>query len=129
MKIRTAGLALVASLALAAPASAASIKGTWSGSYHVIKGGRGTFAVRVHITQLRKGRRAGTVSYPGSQCRGKVVLLRHARSGYSFRYHERGRGCTGNDTILMRRQGARLYWRATSPGGGQVGVALLRRAR
>lgn len=69
------------------------------------------------------------MSYPGSQCRGSVVLLRHTRNGYHFQYHERGHGCTGNDTILMRRQGARLYWRATSPGGRQVGLARLRRVR
>ena len=123
--------ALLACLALAAPALAAGgIKGSWTGTYHVVKGPSGSAAVKVKITRLRKGRTAGTVAYPGSPCHGTVVLLRRSRSGYVFRYHERGSGrCTGDDRIVMRRQGARLYWRATAPGGGQVGVGLLRRSR
>jgi hypothetical protein len=123
--------ALIACLALAAPAVASSsIKGSWRGTYRVVKGGSGSATVKVKITRLRKGRTAGTVSYPGSACHGTVVLLRHTRSGYVFRYRERGRGgCTGDDQIVMRRQGSRLYWRATAPGGGQVGVGRLRHSR
>jgi hypothetical protein len=123
-------VAALTTLLLAAPAQAASVRGTWKGTVHVVKGGSGSFPVKMTITRTRVGARAGTLSNPSSPCHGPLRVSRRLNGGYSLRYTERSRSskCTGNDRIFVRRKGARLSWRGTSPGGGQVGKALLRRA-
>ena len=122
--------AVLATLLLAAPAQAASVKGRWKGTVHIVKGGTGSFAMKMTITRTRVGARAGTLSNPGTPCHGRLRVTGRRNGGYSLRYTERSRStkCTGNDRIFVKRKGARLSWRATSPGGGQVGTALLRRA-
>jgi hypothetical protein len=82
------------------------------------------------ITRTRVGARAGTLSNPGTPCHSSLRVVRRGTAGYTLRYTERSSSskCTGDDRIVIRRRGARLSWRATSPDGRQVGKALLRRA-
>jgi hypothetical protein len=122
-------VAALAFMLAAAPAQAASVKGRWAGTVEITKGGTGSFPVRMTIKSTRVGSRAGTLSNPGSPCRGTLRVLRRRNGGYSLQYRERSHSsiCTGNDRIFIKRKGARLSWRATAPSG-QVGRALLRRA-
>jgi opacity protein-like surface antigen len=122
--------AVLAALLLAAPAQAASVKGKWKGTVHIVKGGTGAFAMKMTITRTKVGAKAGTLSNPGSPCHGTLRVSSRLNGGYSLRYHELAAAgeCTGDDRIFIRRKGARLSWRATSPDGRQVGKALLRRA-
>src|ERR687888_2826328 len=110
-------LAVAALLVLAAPADAASIKGRWKGTVHIVKGGTGTFPMKMTIRRTRIGARAGTLSNPGSPCHGTLRVTSRRNGGYSLRYHElsSSRMCTGDDRIFIKRKGARLSWRATSP--------------
>ena len=122
-------IAVLASLAVAAPADAAtSVKGRWKGTVHVV-GTSKTFAMKMTIRRTRVGSTAGTLSNPGTPCRGTLTVTARRNGGVALQYHERsGNGaCTGDDRIFVRRKGARLSWRATAPSG-QVGRALLRRA-
>ena len=121
---------VLATLLVAAPAQAASVKGSWKGTVHIVRGGNGSFAMKMTIKRTRVGARAGTLSNPGKPCHGRLRVSGRRNGGYSLRYTELSRSarCTGNDRIFIKRKGARLSWRATSPGGGQVGTALLRRA-
>ena len=123
-------LAAFSVLLLAAPAEAASVKGRWKGTVHIVKGGTGSFPVKMRITRTRVGARAGTLSNPGTPCHGTLRVSSRRNGGYSLRYHELSSSmrCTGDDRIFIRRKGAKLSWRATSPDGSQVGKALLRRA-
>ena len=125
-RLRIVPLALLASLALAAPAEAASVKGTWKGT---VRSGNISFPVKMTIKRTKVGSRAGTLSNPGSPCRGTLTVSSRRNGGVSLRYHEKSRTsqCTGDDRIFVKRKGARLSWRATAPSG-QVGKALLRRA-
>jgi hypothetical protein len=125
-------IALAAALALlllAAPAQAASVKGRWAGTVHVVKGGTGTFPVAMTIRRTRVGSRAGTLSNPGTPCHGTLRVSARRDGGYLLRYKELSSSsrCTGDDRIFIRRRGTRLSWRATSPDGSQVGKALLHR--
>jgi hypothetical protein len=121
---------VLATLLLAAPARAASIRGTWKGTVHVVKGGSRSFPVKMTIKRTRVGARAGMLSNPGEPCHGTLRVASRHDGGYTLRYKERSRSakCTGNDRIFVRRKGARLSWRGTSPDRKQVGEALLRRA-
>jgi len=133
MRSRAALLAAIAgcaALTLAAPAEAASVVGSWKGTVKVARGGSGTFPVKMTISRTRVGARAGTLSNPGTPCHGSLRVSSRHDGGYSLRYKELSGSpkCTGDDRIFIRRKGARLSWRATSPDGRQVGTALLRRA-
>ena len=121
-------LALLLLPAGASPA-AGSVKGTWSGSARVTKGDQPGFKVRMTITRLRTGQRAGTLSYPGTPCRGSVRLRGRRDGGYSFRYRESSGAaqCTNDDSIFVRRVDGRLSWRARARGGQLVARATLRR--
>ncbi len=123
-------VALLATLVVAAPAQAASVKGSWKGTVHIVKGASGSFAMKMTIRRTRVGARAGTLSNPGQPCHGRLRVTGRRNGGYFLRYTERSSStkCTGNDRIFIKRRGARLSWRATSPDGRQVGTALLRRA-
>ena len=123
-------LATSAALLLAAPAEAASVKGRWKGTVHIVKGGTGSFPMKMRIRRTRVGARAGTLSNPGSPCHGTLRVSSRHDGGYSLRYHElsSSTSCTGDDRIFIKRKGAKLSWRATSPDGSQVGKALLHRA-
>ena len=125
-RTRIALIALVASLVVAAPAQAASVKGTWKGTVH---SGSISFPMKMTITRTKVGAKAGTLSNPGSPCHGTLRVSGRSNGGYSLRYKETSRSskCTGDDRIFIKRKGARLSWRATAPSG-QVGMALLRRA-
>ena len=125
-RTRIALIALVASLVVAAPAQAASVKGTWKGTVH---SGSISFPMKMTITRTKVGAKAGTLSNPGSPCHGALRVSGRSNGGYSLRYKETSRSskCTGDDRIFIKRKGARLSWRATAPSG-QVGRALLRRA-
>jgi hypothetical protein len=129
-RIRLLLLAVLALLVVAAPAEAASVKGTWKGTAQVIRGGSGTFPMKMTIKRTKVGVRAGRLSNPGTPCRGTLRVIRRRNGGYDLRYRElsRSKQCTGDDRIFVRRRGTRLLWRATAPGGTQVGRALLRRA-
>ena len=129
-RLQIALVALLATLVAAAPAEAASVKGRWKGTVRIVKGGSGTFPVKMTIRRTRVGSRAGTLSNPGTPCHGTLRVTSRHDGGYSLRYRELSSSehCTGNDRIFIRRKGARLSWRATSPDGSQVGRALLRRA-
>jgi hypothetical protein len=123
-------LAAFSVLLLAAPAEAATVKGRWKGTVHIVRGGTGRFPVKMRITRTRVGARAGTLSNPGTPCHGTLRVSSRRNGGYSLRYHELSSSteCTGDDRIFIKRKGSRLAWRATSPDGSQVGKALLRRA-
>ena len=129
-RARILPLAILATLALATPAQAAkSVKGKWKGTVRIVKGGTGSFAMTMTIKRTKVGGKAGTLSNPVSPCHGTLRVSSRHDGGYSLRYHElatAGR-CTGDDRIFIRRKGAKLSWRATSPNGAQVGKALLRR--
>jgi hypothetical protein len=128
-RARILPLAVLASLALVAPAQAAtSVKGRWKGTVHVV-GKTLTFPVRMTIKRTRVGSTAGTLSNPGTPCHGTLVVRSHHDGGVSLQYQERSTSskCTGNDRIFVKRRGARLRWSATAPNG-QRGRALLRRA-
>jgi hypothetical protein len=121
---------VLATLLLAAPvAQAATVRGKWKGTVTIVKGGSGSFAIKMTITRTRVGVRAGTLSNPGSPCHGTLRVSGRRNGGYLLRYKEASSSskCTGNDRIFIRRKGARLSWRGTSPDGKQVGTALLRR--
>jgi hypothetical protein len=121
--------ALATLLLVAAPAHAASVKGKWKGTVHIVKGGTGSFAMTMTIKRTKVGSKAGTLSNPGSPCHGTLRVSSRRNGGYSLRYHELAAAgqCTGDDRIFIKRKGAKLSWRATSPNGAQVGKALLRR--
>jgi hypothetical protein len=125
-RFRLVPAALLTTLALAAPAQAASVKGTWAGT---VRSGTITFPVKMTIKRTAVGSRAGTLSNPGTPCHGTLRVTSRHDGGYSLRYRERSGSsrCTGDDRIFIRRKGARLSWRATAPSG-QVGRALLHRA-
>jgi hypothetical protein len=128
-RLRLALIALLATLVAAAPAEAASVKGWWKGTVRVVKGGSGSFPMKMTIRRTRVGARAGTLSNPGTPCHGTLRVTSRLNGGYSLRYRELSSSsrCTGDDRIFIKRKGARLAWRATSPDGSQVGKALLRR--
>lgn len=126
-RARILSLALLATLALATPAQAAkSVKGKWKGTVH---SGSISFKMKMTIKRTKVGAKAGTLSNPGSPCRGALTVTSRHDGGLSLQYHELSTGmdCTGNDKIFIRRKGAKLSWRAVAPSG-QVGKALLRRA-
>jgi hypothetical protein len=125
-RLRIVPIAVLASLALAAPAQAASVKGTWKGTVH---SGNITFPMKMTIKRTKVGSKAGTLSNPGSPCHGTLTVSSRRNGGLSLRYHEKRKTseCTGDDRIFIKRKGAKLSWRATAPSG-QVGKALLRRA-
>jgi len=129
-RLQIALIVLLATLVAAAPAEAASVKGRWKGTVRIVKGGSGTFPVKMTIRRTRVGSRAGTLSNPGTPCHGTLRITSRHDGGYSLRYRELSSStqCTGDDRIFIKRKGARLSWRATSPDGVQVGRALLRRA-
>jgi hypothetical protein len=119
--IRIVLAAVLVTLLLAAPAEAASVKGTWKGTVH---SGSISFPVKMTIKRTKVGSKAGTLSNPGTPCR---VTSRHD-GGISLRYKEKTKTsqCTGDDRIFIKRKGKRLSWRAVAPSG-QVGTATLRR--
>jgi hypothetical protein len=123
--IRLVLTALLATLVLAAPAQAASVKGTWKGTVH---SGNLSFPVKMTIKRTTVGSRAGTLSNPGTPCHGTLRVTSRHDGGVSLRYRERSDSsrCTGDDRIFIKRRGAKLSWRAVAPSG-QVGRALLRR--
>ena len=126
-RTRIALIALVASLVVAAPAQAASVKGTWKGTVH---SGSISFPMKMTITRTKVGAKAGTLSNPGSPCHGTLTVTSRHDGGLSLQYHEKNTAageCTGNDKIFIKRKGAKLRWRAVAPSG-QVGTATLRRA-
>jgi hypothetical protein len=129
-RIRLLLLAVLALLVVAAPAEAASVKGNWKGTVQIIRGGSGSFPMKMTITRTKVGARAGRLSNPGTPCRGTLRVIGRRNGGYDLRYRELSgsKKCTGNDRIFIRRRGERLLWRAVAPGGTQVGRALLRRA-
>ena len=117
---------LLTTLLVAAPAEAASVKGTWKGTVH---SGNISFPVKMTITRTTVGSRAGTLSNPGTPCHGTLRVTSRHDGGVSLRYKEKANSskCTGDDRIFIKRKGAKLSWRATAPNG-QVGTATLRRA-
>jgi hypothetical protein len=125
-RLRILPIAVLASLVLAAPAEAASVKGRWKGTVH---SGSISFPVKMTIKRTRVGSTAGTLSNPGTPCRGTLTVTSGRNGGVSLQYHEKSNTskCTGDDRIFVKRKGAKLSWRATAPSG-QVGRALLRRA-
>jgi hypothetical protein len=125
-RIRIVLVSLVATLLVAAPAEAASVKGTWKGTVH---SGSISFPVKMTIKRTKVGSTAGTLSNPGSPCHGTLRVSSHRNGGISLRYKEKTHTsqCTGDDRIFIKRTGARLSWRATAPSG-QVGTATLHRA-
>jgi hypothetical protein len=126
-RLRIVPVAVLATLALAAPAQAAkSVKGKWKGTVH---SGSISFPVKMTIKRTRVGSTAGTLSNPGTPCRGTLTVTSRHDGGVSLQYHEKSgaTNCTGDDKIFVKRKGAKLRWRATAPSG-QVGRALLRRA-
>jgi len=128
-RLRILPIAALASLVLAAPAEAASVKGRWKGTVQIVRGGSGSFPMKMTITRTEVGARAGRLSNPGTPCRGTLRVIGRRNGGYDLRYRElsRSKQCTGDDKIFVKRKGAKLSWRATAPSG-QVGRALLRRA-
>src|SRR3954464_7832344 len=118
--------AVLATLVLAAPAEAASVKGTWKGTVH---SGNIKFAMKMTIKRTKVGSKAGTLSNPGSPCHGTLRVTSRHDGGISLRYKEKSRTtqCTGDDRIFIKRKGKRLSWRAVAPSG-QVGTATLHRA-
>ena len=125
-RIRIVLTALLATLLLAAPAQAASVKGKWKGTVH---SAGISFPVKMTIKRTKVGSKAGTLSNPGSPCHGTLRVTARRNGNLFLRYKETRRTaeCTGDDQIVVKRQGKRLRWRATAPSG-QVGTALLRRA-
>ena len=125
-RFRVLPIAVLATLALAAPAQAASVKGTWKGTVH---SGNITFPMKMTIKRTAVGSRAGTLSNPGTPCHGTLRVSSRRNGGISLRYKETSGSskCTGDDRIFVKRKGAKLSWRATAPSG-QVGTALLCRA-
>ena len=125
-RLRIAPIAVLATLALAAPAEAASVKGTWTDT---VRSGDISFPVKMTIKRTTVGSRAGTLSNPGSPCHGTLRVTGRRNGGVALRYRETSGSskCTGDDRLFVKRKGARLSWRATAPSG-QVGTALLRRA-
>jgi hypothetical protein len=124
--IRIVLAGLLATLVIAAPAEAASVKGTWKGTVH---SGNLAFPVKMTIKRTRVGSKAGTLSNPGTPCHGTLRVTSRHDGGVSLRYTEKSTSskCTGDDRIFVKRKGAKLAWRATAPSG-QVGTATLRRA-
>ena len=119
--------ALLATLLLAAPAQAASVKGKWKGTVH---SGSISFPVKMTIKRTKVGSKAGTLSNPGAPCHGTLRVTARRNGGVHLRYkelHPDTTQCTGDDRIFIKRKGKRLSWRATAPSG-QVGTATLRRA-
>jgi hypothetical protein len=128
-RARVLPIAVLATLALASPAQAAkSVKGKWKGTVHVV-GSTTKFKMKMTIKKTKVGSTAGTLSNPGSPCRGALTVTSRHDGGLSLQYHELSTGmdCTGDDKIFIKRKGAKLSWRAVAPSG-QVGKALLRRA-
>jgi hypothetical protein len=126
-RFRIVVTAVVATLLLAAPAQAASVKGTWKGTVH---SGSITFPMKMTIKRTKVGSKAGTLSNPGAPCHGTLRVTARRNGGVYLRYkelHPDKSQCTGDDRIFVKRKGKRLSWRATAPSG-QVGTALLRRA-
>ena len=119
-------ITVLTTLLLAAPAQAASVKGTWKGTVHTDN--NLSFPVKMTIRRTAVGSRAGTLSNPGTPCHGTLRVRFRANGGVSLRYKERSGSsrCTGDDRIFIKRKGAKLSWRAVAPSG-QVGRALLRR--
>jgi len=125
-RIRIVLAALLATLLLAAPAQAASVKGKWKGTVH---SGSISFPVKMTIKRTKVGSKAGTLSNPGSPCHGTLRVTARRNGAVHLRYKETTRTaqCTGDDRIVVKRKGKKLSWHATAPSG-QVGTALLRRA-
>ena len=126
-KFRIVLIALFATLLLAAPAHAASVKGTWTGTVH---SGGIAFPMKMTIKRTTVGSKAGTLSNPGAPCHGTLRVTARRNGGVYLRYkelHPDRAKCTGDDRIFVKRKGKRLSWRATAPSG-QVGTATLRRA-
>ena len=75
---------------------------------HIVKGGTGTFPMKMTIRRTRVGARAGTLSNPGTPCHGRLRVSRRGNGGYYLRYTERSSSakCTGNDRIFIKRRGA-----------------------
>jgi hypothetical protein len=128
-RARILPLAILATLSLATPAQAAkSVKGKWKGTVHVV-GSTTKFKMKMTIKRTKVGSTAGTLSNPGSPCRGTLTVTSRHDGGISLLYHEQSTGmdCTGDDKIFIKRKGAKLRWRAVAPSG-QVGTATLKRA-
>jgi hypothetical protein len=126
-RIRIVLASLLATLVVAAPAEAASVKGTWKGTVH---SGSISFPVKMTIKRTKVGSKAGTLANPGTPCHGTLRVTSRHDGGVSLRYREQSTNtskCTGDDRIFIKRKGAKLSWRATAPSG-QVGTATLRRA-
>ena len=123
-RIRIVLAALLATLLLAAPAQAASVKGKWKGTVH---SGTITFPVKMTIKRTKVGSKAGTLSNPGSPCHGTLHVTARRNGSLFLRYKETRRTSQCIGGIVVKRKGAKLSWHATAPSG-QVGTALLRRA-
>ena len=127
-RARILPLAILATLALATPAQAAtSVKGKWKGTVH---SGSISFKMKMTIKRTKVGSTAGTLSNPGSPCHGTLTVTSRHDGGISLpvpREVHGGSECTGDDKIFIKRKGAKLRWRAVAPSG-QVGTATLRRA-
>ena len=85
--------------------------------------------MKMTIKRTKVGSTAGTLSNPGSPCRGTLTVTARRGGTVWLQYNEKTKtsSCTGDDKIVIRRKGKRLAWHATAPSG-QVGKALLRRA-
>ena len=116
-------------LGLGAPASAASIKGTWKGTISYVKGGSGSFPLIMKINATHVGRKSGKIQIPGAPCRGPITLERRKGPKYFFQYRENSgvKQCTGDDRVTVRLVGGMLRWKGVSPDGDIVGKGTLRR--
>jgi hypothetical protein len=116
------------SIAAVAPAQAATIRGSWIGQ---VRDADGRFqAYSLTITRLRVGERSGRAASGGGECHGPITLRRKTPGGrYFFDYKERaGEGvpCTGNDRIMARLRGRRLFVRVTPPPESPLAVGVSR---
>ena len=123
-------LAMGGSLIDTGAAQGRSIRGEWRGRATVVTGPPRSFRLVLRITAVRVGGPAGSLSYPGSPCRGALRYVRRSGAVHVLSYRESSRSsdCSPSDRIEVRlRRDGRLAWRATDPRG-RVATATLRRA-
>lgn len=126
-----AGLALLATLVLtmADPASAQAPPelGRWVGGY---RDGGARIGMRIVLTRLQIGQRAGTTRYRGPRgvCRGRLRLRARTAAGFVLRdrlVSGPRRDCTNGDTVIVRFVNGRLRVKVRN-GRSVLRVTLVR---
>ncbi len=129
--IRRMALATVLTASIAAaPADAASIKGTWKGKVTITSPtGTGSYTQIVKVNALTVGKKGGKIQIPGETCRGPLIYKGRKGPKYLFKYRENSGdpACTGDDKITLSLVGGKLRWKGVSPDGSVIGRGTLRR--